>query len=226
MLWDIDGTLVRAGDLGAAVFDRALLAVLGSAPTERIRMSGKTDPQIVHEYLALMGVDEPDCVPDVLRRLELELVDERHRLAAEGRACDGAADVLQRLDADGRLVQSVLTGNVAANAVVKLEAFGLDRWLDVEAGAFGSDDGDRRALVGVALARHRELRGTVLAPDQVWVVGDTPNDLACARAGGTRCLLVSTGRYSFGELQGVGADAVLPDLVDAERVVEVLTAGL
>lgn len=226
VLWDIDGTLVRAGDLGAAVFDRALLAVLGRAPNERIRMSGKTDPQIVHEYLDLMEVDEPGSVPEILHRLEWELAADRHRLAAEGSSCDGAAAVLERLDADDRVVQSVLTGNVAANAVVKLAAFGLERWLDVEAGAFGSDDADRRALVGVALARQREMRGRDVAAQDVWVVGDTPDDLACARAGGTRCLLVATGRYPVDELRGAGADAVLADLTDTERVVEILTAGL
>ncbi len=226
VLWDIDGTLVRAGDLGAAVFDRALLAVLGRAPSERIRMSGKTDPQIVHEYLELMEVDDREVVPDVLRRLELELAAERHRLAADGSACEGAGAALERLASDRRLAQSVLTGNLAANAMVKLAAFGLERWLDVEAGAFGSDHADRRELVDVALARQASLRGLHLRPDQVWVVGDTPNDLACARAGGTRCLLVATGRYGEDELRALGPDAVLPDLADTERVEAVLTAGL
>ncbi|MGH9115687.1 MAG: hypothetical protein ACRDWW_07640, partial [Acidimicrobiales bacterium] len=64
LLWDVDGTLVRAGDLGAAVFDVALEAVLGERPAGRVRMSGMTDPQIVREYLNMMGIKETAGVVD------------------------------------------------------------------------------------------------------------------------------------------------------------------
>ena len=73
LLFDIDGTLVRAGPVGGAVFDRALEAVLGEVPSERVRMSGKTDPQIVREYLALMESDDPTHLPSILEHLEREL---------------------------------------------------------------------------------------------------------------------------------------------------------
>jgi phosphoglycolate phosphatase-like HAD superfamily hydrolase len=56
----------------------------------------------------------------------------------------------------------------------------------------------------------------------VWVVGDTPKDLACARAGGARCLLVATGRYLQHDLEPLGADAVLTDLSDTEAVLDLL----
>ncbi len=222
VLWDIDGTLVRAGDVAAAVFDRALEAALGHAPAHRISMSGKTDPQIVMEYLELMGIASLQVVPDILDHLALELAAAQHRLAAEGRVCTGVREVLAGLAADGRCAQSVLTGNIAANAALKLTAFGLERWLDLEAGAFGSDHADRRELVPIALARQRTLRARELAPEQVWVIGDTPNDLACARAGGVRCLLVATGRYRFDQLATLGADAVLADLGNTDDVLDVL----
>ncbi len=64
LLWDVDGTLVKTGGLGAAVFDVALERVLGVQPGVRVRMSGKTDPQIVREYLSDMGIDE---TPDLSR---------------------------------------------------------------------------------------------------------------------------------------------------------------
>ena len=225
VLWDIDGTLLRAGDLGAAVFDRALAAVLGRLPSGRIRMSGKTDPQIVAEYLALMEVAEPGRVEAVLERLEAELADAKDELAAQGSLCPGVREVLAGLNAAGTVSQSVLTGNIAPNALVKLAAFGLDGVLDLDAGAFGSDHADRRALVPIALRRQRELRGRSLHASQVWVVGDTPNDLACARAGGARCLLVATGRYGLDELSALGADAVLEDLGDTGAVLELLAAA-
>jgi phosphoglycolate phosphatase len=224
VLWDVDGTLLRAGDIAASVFDRALVEVLGSAPAGRVLMSGKTDPQIVLEYLALAGVADPEQhLNPILARIETELGSARHLIAERGRVLPGVARLLPRLHADPRVLQSVLTGNLAANALVKLSAFGLDRWLDMAVGAFGSDHADRCELVPIALERVERLRGRSFAPSDVWVVGDSANDLACARAVGARCLLVATGRPAREELDRLGADAVLADLSDVDAVLGLLT---
>jgi phosphoglycolate phosphatase-like HAD superfamily hydrolase len=225
VLWDIDGTLIRAGEIGAVVFDRALVRSLGTAPSSRVRMSGKTDPQIVREYLALMEVDEADRhVPLVLGHLEAELAAAAETLAIDGAVLPGVPEVLGQLAAEGGVLQSVLTGNIAPNAVVKLTAFGLQRWLDLEVGAYGSDHADRRALVPIARRRARALRGATFSPDEVWVVGDSSNDLACARAAAVRCLLVGTGRTPLAELADLHPDAVAADLSDVGRIVELLSA--
>jgi phosphoglycolate phosphatase-like HAD superfamily hydrolase len=137
----------------------------------------------------------------------------------------GVAKLLPRLAAEPGVLQSLLTGNLEANARMKVAAFGLDRWLDFEAGAYGSDDADRERLVPVALERVERRYGRRLDPRDVWVVGDTPRDLACARAGGARCLLVGTGRDGYERLKGIGADAVLPDLSDADAVVDLLVGA-
>jgi phosphoglycolate phosphatase-like HAD superfamily hydrolase len=226
VLWDIDGTLIRAGETGAAVFDRALERALGIAPAARVSMGGKTDPQIVREYLAVMEIDEADHhVSLILDHLESELAAAAGTLASGGQVLPGVPAILTRLHATPGVLQSVLTGNIAPNAVVKLAAFGLEKWLDLEVGAYGSDDADRSALVPVALKRARDLRRACFAPREVWVIGDTANDLACARAGGARCLLVGTGRASMAELNLLGADAVVEDLSDGEAIVGLLTAG-
>jgi phosphoglycolate phosphatase-like HAD superfamily hydrolase len=229
LLWGVDGTLVRAGDLGAAVFDVALEAVLGVRPDARVRMSGKTDPEIVREYLAALGVPETDgLVEAVLRRVEghLAAAAAEGELIAGGAACPGTGEVLRRLAADQRVASTLLTGNIAPNALVKVAAFGLDRWLDLSLGAYGSDEADRNLLVPVALRRLAEARGVTLAPADAWVIGDTPRDLECARAAGTRCLLVATGRYRFQELAALQPDAALEDLSDTEGVTKLLTGDL
>lgn len=224
VLWDVDGTLVRVGPVGAEVFDRALEGVLGRPPTAQVVMGGKTDPQIVREYLEIMEVDGRDQhLPSVLRQLEAELAQAASLVAEGGRALPGVTDVLQRLAVQEGVIQSVLTGNIAPNAVVKVTAFGLERWLDLEVGAFGSDDADREALVPIALERVTRLRGVRLAPGDVWVVGDTAHDLACARAGGAHCLLVGTGHTPAAELEALGADAAVADLTDTDMVVKLLT---
>ncbi|HTV11668.1 MAG TPA: HAD hydrolase-like protein [Acidimicrobiales bacterium] len=226
LLFDIDGTLLRAGEIGGAVFDRAIECVLGVLPVERVRMSGKTDPQIVREYMALLHSEDPGHLPAVLAHLERELAAAADQVARDGSTCPGATQLLEVLSQDDRFHLSVLTGNIAPNAVVKLSAFGLEQWLDLETGAYGSDSEDRRALVPIALERLASLRAVRLTPGQTWVVGDTPRDFECAVAGGAHCLLVATGRYNLKELSALGADATLEDLSGTDEVVRVLSTGL
>lgn len=225
VLWDIDGTLVDSGGIGAEVFDVAIERTLGIRPTGRPRMGGKTDPQIVREYLDMLEIaedDHADHVPTILGHLASELAAAEAVIAERGRDLPGAAAALAALGDDPAVVQTVLTGNVAPNAVVKLGAFGLQRWLDLEIGAYGSDHADRSRLVPIALRRAAERRGAQFELSQVWVVGDTPNDLACARAGGVRCLLVASGRPGYDELAALGPDALLHDLTDTAAVVDLL----
>ena len=228
VLWDIDGTLVRVGDLGRDPFQQAVVDALGRdlGPEfhRRVRMSGKTDPQIARELLLLASVSEDDVerhLPEVLRRLEDGLAGVEERIAAEGEVLPGVPEVLARCaDAGPDVVSSVLTGNLAGNALVKLRAFGLDRWLDLRVGAYGSDHHDREELVPIAVAKASSLHGRPFVAAGTWVIGDTPRDLACARAGGARCALVATGRFGRSELEGLGADAVFDDLSDADAVVD------
>ncbi|MDQ1397994.1 MAG: hypothetical protein QOG64_3253, partial [Acidimicrobiaceae bacterium] len=161
-------------------------------------------------------------LPVVLGHLEAELAERAEELRAGGTVLAGVEKVLERLHRREDVVQSVLTGNTRANAALKLGVFGLDRWVDLEIGAFGSDDADRRRLVPIAVRRAEQKTGLTFTPDQVWVIGDTPNDLACATAAGARCVLVGTGHVPIEALRDIGADAVLEDLTDVDALVELL----
>jgi phosphoglycolate phosphatase-like HAD superfamily hydrolase len=222
VLWDVDGTLLTSGAVGPTAIHRAVEKGVGRELVGQVRMSGMTDPQIVSEYLHHMEADRDTHLPAVLRHLEEEMAATAHLVAEQGAVFAGVEPVLAALAGRHDVIQSVLTGNIAPNAAVKLAAFGLDRWLDLEVGAYGSDDVDRRALVPVALERARCLRGVDLRPADTWVVGDTPRDLEAARAGKAHAVLVASGNFSVRELAGLGADAVLADLSDTESVVALL----
>jgi phosphoglycolate phosphatase len=190
-----------------------------------VRMSGKTDPQIARELLLLASVSEDDVehhLPDVLRRLEANLGELEAEIASKGTVMPGVPEVLERGAGAEGVVSSVLTGNLAGNALVKLRAFRLDRWLDLRVGAYGSDHHDREELVPIALAKAAAHHEGPFSAGETWVIGDTPRDYACAKAGGARCLLVATGGFSRDELEGLGADAVLDDLADTEAVLSLL----
>jgi phosphoglycolate phosphatase len=229
ILWDVDGTLVSAGPVAREAFDMAVRAVLGGLTGHHeVQMSGKTDPQIAREIMAALAVPDAEAerhLPEVLAALEDELERADALIRQAGKAHPGVPEVLEALASRPGVVQSVVSGNLAANARLKLAAFGLDRWLDLEVGAYGSDHADRNELVPLALRRVEQLHGRRFDPSQVWVVGDTPLDLGCAQAAGARCLLVGTGRFGFAELEPLEADAVLPDLGDVDEVLTILTGS-
>ena len=228
VLWDIDGTLLRAGRIAGTVFTAAVESMFGVAAHDHpVRYGGKTDPQIAREILAALSIDHDAEVhlPQLMAALERGLADGQQEMRESGVVLPGVEAVLAHLHDHPCVVQSVLTGNTRANAVLKLETFRLDRWIDVDVGAYGSDDADRNRLVPLALARVAERHGAT-DKDRTWVVGDTPFDAACARAGGVRCLLVATGHASREELESSGADLVVDDLSDTNAIVSLLVGPL
>jgi phosphoglycolate phosphatase-like HAD superfamily hydrolase len=181
------------------------------------------------DYLDQMGVEPSDWIVDaVLSSLQVHLAEaaSRGELAASGSALPGVEAVLAAVAGDKRVLSTLLTGNIYPNAAIKVAAFGLDRWLDLDVGAYGSDHHRREELVPVALKRVEAEHGVRVPPEEVWVIGDTPRDLSCAQAAGSRCLLVATGRYRADELAALGPDAVLEDLSDTAKVLELLLGDL
>ena len=225
VLWDIDGTLVSTGPLGRQALEAGAADAAGLAGVPHISMGGKTDPQIVGEILAHAGL-EPDhaaqLVPGALAGAERRLADWRDRIADEGFAQPGVRSLLEALAGTEGVRQTLLTGNVEPNAFVKVDVFGLAPFFDFAIGAYGSDDADRDRLVPIALDRVARLRHDRFEPSETWVIGDTVNDLRCARAGGAHCLLVGTGREGIGPLDGLDPDVLIPDLTDTESVLAVL----
>ncbi len=226
LLWDVDGTLVRGGGVGSDAITRAAETVAGRpVDGSSVMMHGKTDPQILAEMFRAAEIADDiivELMPRAMAEAESVLAAAESDLRRKGAVIEGVREVLDRMTRVPGVRQSLLTGNLVGNAAVKLAAFDLTHYFDVEIGAYGTDHADRTALVPIALERAARLRGEHYERDDVWVIGDTPGDFACARASGVRCLLVATGQIPVAELQGLGADAVFDDLSDTERVVELL----
>ena len=111
--------------------------------------------------------------------------------------------MLEALHGRDDVIQSLLTGNIEANAVVKVSAFGLERWLDFEVGAYGSDPHEERSDL-VAVARDGRRRST-REPTGAVLVGDTPLDVRAAHEAGARAVAVATGFAGRGDAARVGA---------------------
>jgi phosphoglycolate phosphatase-like HAD superfamily hydrolase len=113
---------------------------------------------------------------------------------------------------------ALLTGNYETGAQLKLEHF--DLWRYFRCGAFGDGAANRNGLVPKALARVAASGGPAFASSDAVVIGDTPLDVACAKAGGARLIAVATGNHSVDELRAAGADVVFEDLTDTGAVVQ------
>ena len=222
VLFDIDGTLVWGGPAKHAFVD-AMKETYGTPGAfERVSFAGKTDPQIARELLLGVGLSDQDIDRGLdelwdryLTYLEARLPDDPVQVLA------GVPELLDALADFEDVGVGLLTGNIAGGARLKLSSGGL--WGRFAFGSYGSDHEERDHLPGIAVGRARELWGEVVRAEIAVVVGDTPRDVACGRAGGTRTLAVATGTFSATDLRASGADHVLDDLSDTELVVELLT---
>ena len=210
VLFDIDGTLLTGATRAhSQALDAAIREVHGVDPAgvrSHIAPAGRTDGEIARLILLDLGVSA--------RRID-ELADDVQeaccRIYAHDRPADlsahvvpGIPDVLAWLGSRETVTLGLLTGNYEAIGRLKLRLAGIGKWFASAPGAFGSDSEDRAALPAIA----RRRAGHVRREDAV-VIGDTPRDIACARADGVRCVAVTSGQYGPDEL--AEADAVATD---------------
>ena len=219
VLWDVDGTLVQAGEVGRDIFTEAFQAVLGRDPDQAtakaLVMAGRTDPEIALELLTAHEIAEgASHLPAFSEALVTALAAKAAVIRERGRALPGARETLEALSRTEGVVQSLLTGNLRPNALLKLASFGIDGYLDFEVGGFGSDHHHRPSLVQVARDKAERKYGTAFDGAAPVLVGDTPLDVAAGKAGGARVVAVATGPYRAEELRATEADAVLEDLGD------------
>lgn len=214
VLFDIDGTLISTGGRAGAALGRALEATFGTAvPAANFRYAGKTDPQIVFEMMALVGVDRGTVAPRLAAALECYVEALREALApGTVRVLPGVEALLGRLAAQPDVRLGLLTGNVAAGAAVKLSVAGLERFFTV--GAYGSDHEDRNRLVPLARARAASHWGDGFEGVRTAVVGDAEADIACARAGGARAVAVASGPTPRERLAALAPDALFDSLAE------------
>lgn len=206
-LFDLDGTLLLSGGAGMRALNRAFVREYCLAEAmEHIRAAGLTDPMIVTEALRThFGRAPRDGEVARLLALYLAYLPEEVAASEKFRLMPGVPDVIDRLAARGDQV-GLATGNMREGARIKLGHAGL--WDRFPFGGFADDSPDRATLVRVAASR----APVPAAPADTWVVGDTPRDVAAARACGFRALAVATGPHAIDELRATGADVAIDTL--------------
>lgn len=216
VLWDIDHTLIESRGAGQIVYESVFPRIVGRPFQRLAQVAGRTELDIIHDTLALHGVEPTD---ELVRRLADALADgyrQTGALAERGRALPGVLDAVKALSEEAALYQSVLTGNTREVAKIKVETFGLDQYLDLELGAFGDDHRDRPELVAIARERASKKLGATVHAEDVVLIGDTPGDVEAALRSGAHIIAVATGKSSIEDLKAAGAGVVLADLAGGQ----------
>ena len=211
-LFDIDGTLLSSGGAGKAAMAEGMATAFGvPAYADGIPFSGRTDRAIARDLLRFHDIaDTPEhgerLVHGYLRRLPAALA--KHN----GQVLPGIAALLQKLAQRDDVAVGLLTGNIREGARVKLGHFGL---VDHFAfGGFGDHHFDRDDVAREALAAVRQRYGPDVRTQRIWVIGDTPLDVQCARAIGAKSLAVATGGFTRAHLEPHGPTWLVENLSD------------
>jgi len=216
LLFDIDGTLLTSGGAGESALRAAVRDRFGvEDDLSGVEIAGRTDSGIARQLLIRHGQDPtPEAVTAFLDRYLHHLPQQLPR--RPGRLLPGIVALLDALRSNPRLVLALLTGNLERGARIKLSHYGV--WDYFEFGAFADDHHERNRLGPFARARAEERHGVSFAPDRIWVIGDTPHDIACGKAIEARTVALATGNYSAEELRAHTPDFLFEDLSDTAAV--------
>jgi phosphoglycolate phosphatase len=224
VLWDIDHTLIETRGVGGKIYADAFRKVTGHPLREMPVLAGRTEPVIFREALKTHGIDGDSG--ELFRQFAAEqargYANRADELRTVGRALPGTDEALRALAQQQGVIQSVLTGNTRPSAQTKLAAFGLAHYLDLDIGAYGTDNDTRANLVGIARQRAEEAHGNSFAPADTVLIGDTPNDVQAAHEAGARIIAVATGSHTADNLRDAGADTVFADLTRTDELLTVI----
>ncbi|MCE0485224.1 MAG: HAD hydrolase-like protein [Methylacidiphilales bacterium] len=221
LLWDIDGTLVWTDRAG----ERSLLLVLtelyGHDLGDKlpVQLQGRTDTSIARDLLTHIGV--PVTPEEEKRLLDAYVALLPQTLpAGKSKLHPGIKEALDAVHAHPEIHQGLLTGNQKEGARLKLSHLGI--WHYFEFGAYANDSHIRDELGPYALARAKEKLGIEFSPERVFIIGDTPHDVACGKAIGAKTIAVATGSYSVEDLKICNPTYVFADLSDTDALLKVV----
>lgn len=222
VLFDIDGTILRTFGLGVRAMGQAGRELHGEHFDELlVEYAGRLDPLIINDLLVAHELDVNDDATHTFRltyRKHLELILED----TPAELCPGVNELIDALERTEGVTLGLLTGNYPETGAVKLRSGGIDpeRFIIQVWGEDSPHDPPARThLPPVGIERYLESRQREIDPQDVVIIGDTPEDIACAASSGCRCIAVATGKFSTVELSAAGADLAVGDLSDTDAIV-------
>jgi phosphoglycolate phosphatase len=224
-LWDVDGTLVSTAGAGRRAIELTFERRYGRSDVVRFNYDGMTDPVIIGQGLAALGLSPAEIardLPEILREY-LPVLAQVCAAATNFRVHAGIQAALTACEGRADFATGLGTGNVEEGARLKLDRVDLTRHFSF--GGYGSDHADRAELLAIGARRGRGRLGVGDGPCRVVVIGDTPKDIAAARAIGADSIAVATGSYSVQALRDHGATWAVKDLAEPTALHALLGNG-
>jgi phosphoglycolate phosphatase len=226
LLFDVDGTLILTGGLAAGLMAEAVSRVIGSPIQWNITdFVGNTDRSIIQTLLRRNGAIEPMLADMTENVLEMYLQNLKIKLKDNSvvQILPGVKPLLRALKKDDRFALALLTGNVEAGARIKLAKNKIIDYFPV--GAFGNDALKREYLPPFAIQRAEKHFNCFFDKKDIWIIGDSANDIKCAQANHLRSFAVATGHTKMAELESYHPTALIADLKDQKKFLDVILAS-
>ncbi len=221
ILFDIDGTLIDTFGAGLSAIKLATEEVF-EQPSPDFDIAGNTHSSLVTQVFQHFGVAQDAEATEAFYSVYLQKLDQNmSAVDYKGAVLEGVVDLLEMLRYREDIELSLLTGNLARGAELKLQKHGLLQYFSF--GAFGDDHYDRNSLGPIALKRAELATGFPFKPKNTLIIGDTKRDVLCARALGCKILAVGSGMSTTKELESYGADMVLSGLSDTLHAYKYIT---
>ncbi len=222
LLWDIDGTLIISHGAGVRAMERAIVKRFGTpGDLSRVDWAGRTDTWITGEVLRQSGLADTPENRHAYLEAYLEELPRELREGPQGQVLPGIFELLEHYHRHPTVAQGLLTGNLRKGAEYKLSHYQV--WHYFEFGAFADDSPLRNDLGPHALRRAQERHARQFAPEDTFIIGDTPRDIECGKVIGAKTIAVATGKFSLAELQAhqpTAAFANFSDTTAFRRVIE------
>lgn len=221
-LFDIDGTLVVTDRAGQYAFAETFAEEFGIEElSKEVPFAGCSDRGIAGGLFEAHGIENSQANWDKFRTKYVTKI-ASHVEQRDGQVLPGVLALIERVEAMGDVHIGLLTGNVEAAAEAKLSYYGL--WDRFAFGGFGDDHPDRNGIAATAATKAREKHGRLTREERIVVIGDTPNDVRCARSIGAFAVAVATGHTNPIELAAANPDILIPTLEESEDIVAFLAA--
>ncbi|MDD5092054.1 MAG: haloacid dehalogenase-like hydrolase [Candidatus Wallbacteria bacterium] len=224
LLFDIDGTLINTDGAGRHALELSFMECTGRdiSPID-YPLCGKTDLMIINELLGILGLEAGETlIEDIIEAYTLILPYEL-KIAENPMVLPGVSELLQLLKKRSDCRLGLLTGNVQAGAQIKLDFFQLADFF--ETGGFGDDAVLRSDIFPFAFNRCCRKFRCEFSKDDIFLIGDAPGDISCARDNGVKIICVETGGTPREVLSGMNPDHLLTDLTDDGEFMGIIFTG-
>ncbi len=220
LLFDIDGTLLNAHGCGRDAANDSFKKHLGCKNAfKNIPLMGRTDTYIWKQACLNCNISQKTYNKIKKQLLEDYYACLKKRLLLNSKAtlCPGIKEVLTKVKNKHHL--GLLTGNFKTSGMIKIAHFNLDKYFPV--GGFGDDNENRNHIAHLTIKRARKFYKKQFKPEEIYIIGDTPFDIECAKETGTISIAVATGTFQYNELKKYSPDYLFYSFKDPKKILKI-----